>query len=166
MAPSLHTRADDRGARGVVVRSHRRGGTRPETGDRDARHCRRALGGDRAAVEDRTGFAGRRVTQDDDRVDRGQPERAVVREARDPLDAEQVVIRIGGGQRPQRRRHRVRERARGAWMHPDLGRQLGIGHQRRHGPFGKVEPIGDRRHRGGDVVRGEVAERRAHGNGV
>jgi len=44
----------------------------------------------------------------------------------------------------------------------DSGRVLGIGDQGRHRPLREVESVGDRWHRGDDLVRVEIADGRAH----
>ena len=69
--------------------------SRAEERQRHARHRRRPLRGDRAAIEDGPRYAGRRIVEDHDRVDRGQPARPVLREPRDPLHPEQVASPSG-----------------------------------------------------------------------
>ena len=63
----------------------------------------------------------------------------------------------------QVRGHGMRERARGARMDADLGRQLGIRDQRGQRPLGQRQALVEVRHGREDVGRVEVAERGAIG---
>ena len=60
----------------------------------------------------------------------------------------------------QVRRHRMRERAVLPRMHADLRRQLRVAAERDHRPLGQLEALLDRRHRGEDVGRRQVAQGR------
>ena len=57
----------------------------------------------------------------------------------------------------------MRERARGARMDADLGRQLGIRDQRGERPLGQGQAFVEVRHGREDIGRVEVAERGAIG---
>ncbi len=152
VASSLDAGTENRDAR--LAREH----IRRKSGDCHAADRRGLLGGDRAGVDDRDGEAGGRVGQQDEPVNRGDVVRAVGREAGDPLDAEQVVrpFRLGA---PKMGRHRVGERTIGPRMDADLRRQLGVVDERGQSPLGEAEPLRQRRHRGADIGRGQVAER-------
>ena len=63
------------------------------------------------------------------------------------------------GRAPKVGRHRVHERPIGPRVHRDLRRQLRIVDERRERALGQLQPLGERRHRGRDVGRGEVADR-------
>ena len=156
VAAALDAGAEDRdpAERPVVARV---GSEPPEDDPADRRG---PGGGDRGAVEDRQRQAGRRMAQDDRRADRRQAERAVLRVADDPLEAQEVVaaLRIVT---PEVRRHRVTERRRRPGVDGDLGRELGrtVG-ERDERPLGQLELLVERRQRRHDVGTGQVAERR------
>ena len=152
MAVALDPAADERRADRPAADLRR------EAPDRDPGHRRGALGGDRATVEDRHGQAGGGVVEHHHGVDRRQAQRVVRREPGDPLHPDEVVAAVGG-RAPQVGRHRVHERPVGSRVHRDLGRQLRIGDERGQRALGQLEPFGERRHRGRDVGRGEVADR-------
>ena len=60
-------------------------------------------------------------------------------------------------------RHGVDERVGRPRVDADLGRQLGIGDESGHGPLGQRQALVDVGHRGEDVRRREVAQRRRIG---
>ena len=158
MAPALDARPDERRTWRPPAHDRR------EPADRHAGHGRGPQGGDRTAVEDRARQPGQRIVEDDDRVDRRQPEGVVPAEPGDPLHAEKVVRtrRVGAAQVG---RHGVCERAGRARVDADLGRQLGIGDEGRQGPFGEHQPFVEVGHRGEHVRGGEVPHGRAVGRG-
>ena len=152
MAVPLDPAADERRA------DRPAGDLRREAPDRDPGHRRGALGGDRAAVEDRHRQAGGGVVEHHHGVDRRQAKRVVRPEPGDPLHPDEVVAAVRR-RSPKVGRHRVHERPVGPWVHRDLRRQLGIVDERGERALGQLEALGERRHRGHDVGRGEVADR-------
>ncbi len=162
VAVPLDAGTDDGGARWTPAEHRRR---RPEARDRHAGDRGGPLRRDRPAIEDRRGLAGRRVVQDDDGVDGRQATGPIVGAAGDPLDAEPVARPVARGT-AQERRHRVRERAVRPGMHADLGRQVGIGDERRHRPLREREPLGHGRHRGSTSAAARNADGGWHARSV
>ena len=153
VAVALDPAADERRA------SRPAGDLRREAPDRDARHRRGPLGGDRTAVEDRHGQAGRGVVEDHDGVDRRQPAARCssakpathfipTRSSRRPPVAPRRWAGIACTNDPSGR----------GWT-PIFGGSSRIGDERGHRPLGQLQALGERRHRGRDVGRGEVADR-------
>ncbi len=90
-------------------------------------------------------------------MDGGQAAAGVLGEAHHPLDAQQVSGAIGrGATHPGR--HGVGERIGGRRVDPDLGRQLGIGHEGGHRRGGQLQPFLDVGQGGQHVGRGEIAQ--------
>ncbi len=157
MTPALDPGADDGHALSP----------RAEPADHDAGHGRRALGGDRAAVQHGHRLARRRVAQDDDGVDRRDPVGAVRRDPGDPFHAQQVVGRgRGRSGRSEGGRHGVGERALGPGMHADLRGQLGVGDERGHRPLRQLQPRIERGHGGDDLRATQVQDAGPHRRGV